>query len=161
MILQLCCILGKHLQKNSRNTFWFASIEKYFYLWQRTYLSRAARWVCKQRRTIVLIFISSSFPHKLLYFDPILLRGSTAVSCVKVFSSQTKCYWLFWVLIKVTGTLERIKGKPMTASTTKWTFGKEVSSGGKKIGMYECTHAYVYVHGWGRECVCIHTHTHV
>lgn len=147
MTLQLCWILGKCLQKNSRNTFWFASIEKSFYLWQRTYLSWAPRWVCKQRKTTVLIFISSFFPHKLLYFDPTPLRGSTAVSCTKVFSSQTKCYWLFWILIKVTGPEERIKGKPKTASTTTTQmFGKEVSSGGKKIGVYECMHAYVYVH---------------
>lgn len=78
------------------------------------------------------------------------------VSCIKVFSSQIRCYRLFGILIKVIGTEEGIKGKPKTASTTKLTFGKEVSSGGKKIFMYECLPAYVQV--YGGECVCIYTH---
>ena len=68
---------------------------------------------------------------------------------MKVFSSQTKCYSLFRILITVIGTEERIKGKSKTASTTKWMFGKEVISGGKKIGVYECMHADVYVHVGG------------
>lgn len=145
MILQFCRTSGKHPQKNNKNMFWFVPIQKYFYLWQRIHSCRGARCVCKQRRTMVLILISLSFSHKLLYFGPVSLRRSIVVSCMKVFSPQIECYRLFWILIQVIDMEEGIKDYPMTASTTNQRFGKEVGWRGKRMYMCQCTHPYVYV----------------
>lgn len=89
------------------------------------------------------------------YFGPVPLRRSLLVPCMKVFSPQTECYRLFWILIKVTGIEERTKGDPVTPSTTKQKFGKEVSLEGKRRCASDCMSAQLYIPmwEWGRVCV--------